>query len=137
MKQNRISENFSVAEMACQCGCGFCEMDPLFMARLEVLRKRCGDLPLYVTSGCRCKAHDQRVSPKMKGVGPHAVDSGAGVAAVDIRVAGLRAYRVLQEAVLLGFSGVGIRQKGPWEKRIIHLDDCREPMSPRPRVWTY
>lgn len=46
-----------------------------------------------------------------------------------------RVYQSLNEAIQLGgFTGIGLHQTGPHERRFIHLDIAK--MSPRPWVWS-
>jgi hypothetical protein len=54
-----ITANFSHAEMACRCGCGFAPTgDDDFMKKLQRLRERVGPLP--VNSGSRCETHNKK-----------------------------------------------------------------------------
>lgn len=86
------------------------------------------DAPLVVSSGARCAAHNKAVSTTGPD-GPHTV------AAVDFRIHGPEAFRLVKLALAQGFTGIGIQQKGPREKRFIHLDDRRR--HPGPAVWSY
>ena len=56
----KISEHFSRSEFACQCGCGYDTVDSVLLEALEALRRAFGE-PITVTSGCRCKAHNEAV----------------------------------------------------------------------------
>lgn len=53
--------------------------------------------------------------------------------AVDIPIAGEDAFKLVGLAYTLGFTGIGINQRGEWDKRFIHLD-VRET---EPRIWSY
>lgn len=118
-------KHFSPAEMACH-GTRALKVNPLFMDRLEELREQVG--PLVVSSGYRTLEYDATIGGKQ--VHP----SGS---AVDLRVAGQVAFDVLFHATRLGFLGIGLNQKGSWERRFIHLDTLVSENHPRPRVWTY
>jgi len=52
-----ITKNFSRWEFACKCGCGFDDIDLCLVHRLQVVRDIL-DVPITVTSGCRCKAYN-------------------------------------------------------------------------------
>ena len=115
---------FQPDEFACK-HCGQNRMVPAFLAKLDELRHRCG-FPLVVSSGYRCPAHNQAVSSTGPN-GPHTTGQ-----AVDLAVSHERAYIVLRVAIAMGFSGIGIHQRGPG--RFIHLDTLTER---RPTVWSY
>lgn len=121
-------KHFKPSEFACHCGdCGSdgTEMDMRFIRRLDALRKLYG-AAMQVTSGYRCPAHNNRVSSTGL-TGPHTTGRAA-----DIGVSGSAA---LELVLLSNFGGLGINQKGPHNKRFIHLDDLEGPT--RPRIWSY
>jgi zinc D-Ala-D-Ala carboxypeptidase len=110
------------------CG-GANQIRTAFVDRLDVLRSRCG-FPLVVTSGYRCPVHNARVS-STGDHGPHTTGM-----AVDIAVSRHRAWKLIGEALAMGFTGIGIKQHGT--DRFVHLDDLKEPIhAPRPTIWTY
>lgn len=105
-------------------------MDTEFMDRLIKLRKTI-DTPLPVTSSYRDRDHNARVG----GAANSAHLTGR---AVDIKIAGENAYTLVGVAIAMGFTGIGVKQKGPYGGRFIHLDDCEDcPDRPRPRIWSY
>ena len=118
-----ITPNFSRSEMACRCGCGRDEMDSEFMLMLQELRNEVGPMP--VTSAYRCYTHNSRVS-KVKN-GPH-----TQAKASDILISGERAMLLFEKARHIGFSGIGLSQKGPHYKRFIHVDTLK-----RKAFWSY
>ncbi|RDE25120.1 peptidase M15 [Motiliproteus coralliicola] len=117
-------------ELECKCGCGAKDMDPEFMYRLIRLRDTLG-FPFPVSSAFRCAKHNRRVS-RTGMTGPHTTGR-----AVDIRTSGERAWEIFTEAKRFGFTGIGVRQHGPFSQRIVHLDDLTAPEFPRPRIWSY
>jgi uncharacterized protein YcbK (DUF882 family) len=127
-------KHFKPAEFACRCGeCGSDgnEMNLDFVDSLDQLRERLG-YPMTITSGYRCPAYNERISTTGKD-GPHTTGRAA-----DVLISGEQAFRLVQQCSLGGWmSGIGIKQKGPHEKRFIHLDDLAGPDHPRPRIWTY
>jgi zinc D-Ala-D-Ala carboxypeptidase len=100
-----------------------------FVLRLDELRERV-NRPLTVLSGYRCPEHNNVVSST--GLeGPHT----KGVAA-DIQCAGAGAHSLLTSALVLGFVGIGVQQKGgEMGARYLHLDMVLD--GPRPNVWSY
>ncbi|HFU2857342.1 TPA: D-Ala-D-Ala carboxypeptidase family metallohydrolase [Enterobacter cloacae] len=76
-----LSSNFSRAEFACKCGCGFMAVSAQLLTRLEMVRAHFGK-PITITSGCRCAGHNAKQGGKpgsmhLKGL------------AADFRVAGV------------------------------------------------
>ena len=123
-----MTPNFSDAELACKCGCGMLP-DKMFMNRVEMLRAHCG-FPFKVTSAARCPEHNARVS-KTGRTGPHTTGR-----AIDIAVRGEQALKVIEHALLLRFTGIGVQQKGL--ARFIHVDLLPNgPGCPRPNIWSY
>lgn len=104
-------------------------MQERFLLDLDELRHRYGK-PLVVSSGYRCPEYNARVSST--GLhGPHTTGL-----AVDLSVARTDAYAVLRLALELGFTGIGVAQKG--NNRFIHLDSLLPATGrPRPTVWSY
>lgn len=122
-------KNFKESELVCSC-CG--EFNPneefiTLMQAVQTLRDLLG-FPIGVSSAYRCKNHpiEARKIKKGKSAGQH------NLAAIDLKVSGNRAQRLLKEAFSLGFTGIGISQKGQHSKRFIHLDFRDEPT-----VWSY
>lgn len=56
----KLSPHFSRWEFACRCGCGFDTVDAELLEALETVRQFYG-LPVVITSGCRCAAHNAAV----------------------------------------------------------------------------
>lgn len=55
-----ISPHFKRTEFACACGCGFDTVDVETIRVLEVVRQHFM-LPITITSGCRCKDHNEKI----------------------------------------------------------------------------
>jgi uncharacterized protein YcbK (DUF882 family) len=100
-----------------------------FMTRLFELRVSLG-FPFVITSGYRSPTHP--VEARKASPGTHA----QGIAC-DIQITnGYDAGRLIQEALKMGFKGIGVAQDAdrPRDARFIHLD-LRD--SPFPIVWSY
>jgi len=116
---------FTRNEFTCK-HCGREEMDFSFMAKLDLLRTMQGS-PLVISSGWRCPEHNNIVSET--GLeGPHTTGKAA-----DILIAGEQAYRLIANAIIT-FRGIGVKQKGDYQARFIHLDTLEDN---RPRIWSY
>lgn len=122
---------FTVEELTCHCGCGAMEMDEEFMGLLVALRRMSG-VPLPLSSAYRCPKYNSEVSST--GLeGPHTTGQ-----AVDPRISGVNALKVLQMAPLYGMTGIGVKQHGPYSERFIHLDNLFQIAGrPRPHIWSY
>ena len=119
-----LAPNFKAEEFNCS-HCGKNEMQQQFMNKLQALRNLYGK-PMVITSGYRCPKHP--IEAKKAKPGAHA--SGC---ACDIAVVGADAHRLLKLAFQMGFTGIGVQQKG--NGRFIHLDTLEGGL--RPTVWTY
>lgn len=119
---------FKPDEFKCR-HCGQNLIDLSFVKKLDELRHLCG-FPLIVTSGYRCPEYNKKVSTTGED-GPHTTGHAA-----DLAVSRHRAYDLLRHTFVVGFTGIGIQQKGV--SRFVHLDDLEEPShSPRPTIWSY
>lgn len=112
------SLHFSDRELACRCcGVNLC-VDKLVLA-LESLREEIG-LPIIVTSGYRCPAHNKEVGGE-----PNSQHT-RGFAA-DIKVSGLSPEQVYRMALKIpAFGGFGVA------KDFVHLD-----VRTTPAKWCY
>ena len=120
-KENKMSQfkNFKLEDFDCQ-ETGENEMYTEFIERLDGLRSVCG-FPFIVTSGYRSPNHS--IEAKKEKPGQHA----QGIAA-DIKVVGGAQRRLLVEKALqMGFTGVGV------DKNFIHVD----VRTTTPVLWVY
>ena len=110
---------FKLSEFDCQ-HTGKNEMDPRFVQRLDILRTKCA-FPFKITSGYRDPSHPEEA--KKAKPGTHA----QGIAA-DIKITnGADRFKLVQQALLLGFTGIGVA------KTFVHVD-LRDTT---PVIWTY
>ncbi len=115
---------FTDKEMSCKCGRCDAKMDSEFMVDLVSLRTHCA-FPFIITSAVRCEQHNEKIG------GYHGSYHLKG-RAVDIKVSGDRAHKLLSLLRRYGFMGVGVSQKGDFNGRFIHIDN-----RPSPAVWSY
>tara|TARA_R110000823_G_C15810461_1_gene488140 strand:- start:40 stop:387 length:348 start_codon:yes stop_codon:yes gene_type:complete len=95
-------------------------MCPFFLEKLDELRHVC-EFPFTITSGYRDPSHS--IEKAKSTPGTHA----RGIA-VDIHIgSGAEGYKIVKEAMRLGFTGIGIA------KTFIHVDT----RSTRPVIWSY
>jgi len=115
--------HFSEDELRCH-HCGMQGMDPEFMDLLERIRVVYGK-PMRLSSAYRCPDYNEQVSTTGRD-GPHTTGK-----AVDVLVAGADARELVAVALQMGIQGLGVKQKGLWAARFLHLDTLA------PRVWSY
>lgn len=127
MNWSKYAPFFTEQEFKCK-HTGKCDMNEGFMDKLLALRKAYNK-PMTISSGYRDGTHPVEINKLVKGA--HTTGN-----ACDIAVSGADAYRIIQLATDLGFTGIGVQQKG--SGRFIHLDDLPNSTSfPRPTVWSY
>jgi len=121
--------NFTYEEMKCK-GTEECHMDEKFMEKLERLREDYGK-PMIVSSGYRDIAFNIAIGGSPKS----AHTKGK---AVDIVIGGHDAFKLLRLAIIHEFTGIGVSQRGMFERRFLHLDTMEDAdQHPRPWVWSY
>ena len=131
-----MTPHFSREELACKC-CGEMKFTQLAVDTLEAVRVEFG-VPMIISSGYRCAKHNQEVS-STGADGPHTIHEDANIT-VDVKEFGTDAYDLIEIAIAHGFTGIGLRQKGPFGDRFIHLDRLESDViaaRARPNVWTY
>ena len=120
---------FTEQELACK-GTDECDMHPEFMEKLIAVREDYNQ-PMIITSGYRHLAYNDTIGGAKNS--PHLYGR-----AVDIKVAGGDALRLIGAALRHGMTGVGVKQRGDHDRRFIHLDDMpQSDTHPRPWIWSY
>jgi len=119
--------NFSKKEFDCH-HTGENDMQPFFLERLQQLRDRCG-FPFVINSGYRSPHHPIEAAKNTPGSHAHGI--AADVSCTD----GGKAFRIVQNAVMLGFTGIGVSQSLKEGRVFIHLD--LEESYKRPNLWSY
>ena len=119
MRQSDGFKYFNWTEFDCK-HTGLNEMDPAFVDKLDILREVCG-FPFVITSGYRDKTHPEEAKKSTPGT------HSSGIAA-DIAVnSGAQRRLLVQKALELGFTGIGVA------KTFVHVDT----RTTRPTMWTY
>lgn len=130
-----MTPHFKREELECKCGCGRMEFSLVAVQSLEALRVEFG-VPMRISSGYRCPEHNMEVASTGP-EGPHTIHEAHNIT-VDVLEWGPNAYELLELAIIHGFTGIGLSQKGPHARRWIHLDRLPELANrPRPTLWTY
>jgi uncharacterized protein YcbK (DUF882 family) len=130
MSDNKDSwKYFTREELKCK-GTDECFMDEEFMKQLHRLREDYGR-PMTITSGYRDVSYNTVIGGSPNSA--HILGQ-----AVDVAVSGNLAYDLIRMAMLHGFTGIGVAQRGPHNKRFIHIDNIvNSDTSPRPTIWSY
>ena len=117
-----LSEHFSRWEFACRCGCGYDDVDPFLVNKLEKIREYTGK-PMTINSGCRCLRHNTMVggNPQSEHMDGQAADIaiGSSFARNNMVIAALDA----------GIRRIGIA------KTFVHVDIDIE--KPQDVMWLY
>lgn len=116
--------NFNADEFNCT-HTGKNEMKPDFMEKLQELRNLYGKA-MTITSGYRDVTHPVEAKKAQGGVHTMGI-------ACDVSCNGSEAFLIMKYAQLVGFTGIGVSQKG--NGRFIHLDTHEG--TPRPNIWSY
>ena len=111
----QLTEHFNTSEFHCKganCGCKETLHDPILSAYLQQIRAHFGK-PLYITSGYRCKKHNDAVggvsnSLHMKGQ------------AADFVVSGVKPLEIAQYAEQICVKGIGLY--GTEDGNFVHID---------------
>jgi hypothetical protein len=127
LKPGYVSENFTVKEFRCKCGCGTCNVADSLLGRLESLKKYVDMDPVYVISGCRCPTHNKNEG---------GVKDSSHIAEEDHECEGAditsrQMYKLLQGALII-FDRVGIKDM---KRNMIHVDTDKTKIQPY--FWTY
>ena len=119
-----MAKYFNKEEFACQYT-GENEIKDEFIERLDELREACG-FPFVITSGYRSPSHP--IEAKKKIAGQHSKGNAADIRVTD----GIQRFKLVEKAIALGFTGVGVASSFiPVDTRDLH-DDGLGPV-----MWTY
>jgi len=123
------SKYFKANEFTCS-HTGIEKMNQSFIDRLNNLREAYGK-PMTISSGYRDSTHPVEAMKKDPKGGAHVSGEAA-----DILIERGNAFKLLSLAFLIGFTGIGVNQKGG--ARFLHLDTLENsPTRPRPTIWSY
>ena len=120
---NNDLDYFTREEFACQYT-GENNISDVLLLKLDLLRARCA-FPFVITSGYRSEDHP--IERKKEKAGTHA----QGIAA-DIKVSGgNQRYKIVEQAIQHGFTGIGIA------RTFIHVDSRIVGADKAPVMWCY
>ncbi len=109
---------FKISEFDCT-ETGENNMDKNFLLLLDELRGKCG-FPFIVSSGFRSPNHSKEITKKTPGT------HSQGIAADIVITSASKRYTFIQQALALGFKGIGIH------KSFIHVDTRSNSV-----IWLY
>ena len=121
-----LTKNFSSSEFACPC-CGESKMNAKFMERFQTFRTVMDtSISIVEGGGYRCEEYAKSKTSA----------HGEGRAA-DPAIKKSLLFKAVNVAMSVGFTGIGIKNKGG--KFQLHLDDAEgiPNKRPRPYIWTY
>lgn len=121
--------NFSPDEFRCRAT-GRVDMDPAYMRVLQAIRTEYGR-PMVISSGFRDPKHPREASKASTSLGEHSLGRAS-----DVLCHGGDALDLIRIALKHGIRRIGVAQKGPIEKRFVHLG-LGGPGLVTPAIWTY
>ena len=97
---SKLSKDFERGEFVCGCGCGYDDIDPKLVDKLQCLRDLV-EKPIVVTSGCRCHDYNKHIggvidSPHLEGI------------AADLQVEGMTPVTLAILANRIQYIRIGI-----------------------------
>lgn len=120
-----LSEHFNTMEFTCQCSHSDCLNQMIAISLVEKLQKvrELLGAPLTITSGFRCKTHQQELTARgcetAKSVSQHELGNAADIVSSDLKA--------LAKLIENEFSAIG------YSNRFFHVD----LRSDKKRYWTY
>ena len=118
---DHLTPNFTCNEFACQCGCGYDDVDMRLVQGLQLLRDKLGR-KIHLISGCRCPSYNHKEGGAT--YSQHLLGTAA-----DIAVAGIPIREVCKLAMaILVFKGFGLDE----QRCMLHLDVREDPTK-----WVY
>jgi len=120
-----LTRNFDRVEFACPC-CGKDDIDPDFVDRLQAARTIAG-FPFIITSGVRCKKHQEGL--EKQGLSVEKSAHALGLAADIKTTSSWDRYAVLDALKRAGFKRFGIG------RNFIHVD--MDKSKPQDVAWDY
>jgi len=113
---------FTAKECECHCGCGLNNVVPALIKMLGETREL-ANMPLRITSGSRCKKHNEAVGGKADSAHLTGLAADIGIDNSNKR------YEVVMAAIAAGFNRIGIGSG------LVHLDidDTKPPHV----LWVY
>lgn len=123
-----MAKYFKPEEFACKCGCGFKEMKPSFVDKLDYARGR-AQVPFIVNSAARCETHNQAEGGKPQS--EHLANDDGLAEGVDISTKNSSVrWKVVTSSIAAGIRRIGIGDD------FVHLGDGLSH-KPHPVIWTY
>ena len=108
-----MAKYFKEKEYRCKCGCGLSNMNPILLAKLDIIREHLGK-PMVINSGCRCEKHNKAVGGVATSL--HVASADKEASAVDISCTDKKTrFDIIKLAIENGITGIGVH------KSFVHL----------------
>jgi len=120
-----LTINFSRREFACPC-CGKDDISLSLVYKLQGARI-ISEVPFIITSGVRCKKHNDELVKKRKAV--YSSSHLKGLAADILADTSEKRFKIIRALLLAGFERIGVG------KDFIHCDI--DESKPKGIIWTY
>jgi len=123
MKPGQLTNDFTMKEFQCKCGCGIVLVEFELANKLQELRDFVGE-PININSGCRCPTHNKNVGGKK--TSEHITTDSRALKGADIRCR--NRFKLAQGAFNI-FKRVGVA------KTWLHVGIDKS--KPYPSYWIY
>jgi hypothetical protein len=133
-----LTKNFNRWEFSCKCGCGFNRIDPELVNQIQRLRDLLWvytgkEIPITVTSGCRCPDHNAAVGGTRNSF--HTLKLAVDIIfkRIPVMFAGRIAY-LANQLDLMKVGGIGVYP----DRNFLHLDIRPQNISTKgtsPTTW--
>ena len=104
-----ILPNFNAYEFNCPC-CGLNNMKPVFLWQLQQCRTE-AQTPFVITSGTRCKKHNEVVGGKLNS--EHLTGEAADILVKNSN----ERFKIVKSAIETGFNRIGIGKDFLWQSQ--------------------
>jgi hypothetical protein len=110
----QLSNNFTVGEFLCRCGCGRALVDDTLVGFLQRIRDHFNQ-PVIITSPYRCEKHN-------KAVGGESGSRHTKGQAADFYIPHVEPAEIAKYAESIGVNGIGLYEAGDCGDNFVHID---------------
>lgn len=110
------TENFTIEEYKCKCGCGLMSISPTIMLINQLVRNHFKS-PVTISSGCRCDTYNKKVGGKP--LSQHKLKGDDMTHASDIQIKGVKPIEAFNflDGLFPNALGLGLYDT------FLHIDD--------------
>jgi uncharacterized protein YcbK (DUF882 family) len=118
MQTRLFPPHFAAHELKCKCGCGLCNPKDELLELAEKVRHIIGDVPMHVTSCCRCEKQNAKAGGVKNSYHMQGKAMDFYTTAISIYCAYAKITAAWERGDLPELGGIGLYKK----KNFIHID---------------